>query len=69
MVKSLRFGMVLSPMEKYALTRLAEAEGGLSQAATVRRLIRRAAVQRGFWPPPEADERYARDSVHQVERE
>jgi hypothetical protein len=51
MEKTERFGLALSPAEKHALARLAEAEGGLSQAATVRRLIRREARQRGLWPP------------------
>lgn len=30
---------------------MAEAEGGLSQSALVRRLIRNAARERGIWPP------------------
>ena len=45
-----RFGFVLTDDEKQALARLAEIEGGLSEAATVRRLIRRAANERGVWP-------------------
>ena len=46
-----RFGLLLSSVEKRTLKRLAEAEGGLSQAATLRRLIREAAYERGLWPP------------------
>ena len=37
-----RFGFVLTSSEKDWLGRLAEAEGGLSEAAVIRRLIRRA---------------------------
>jgi hypothetical protein len=48
--RSERFGMVLTPDEKHALNKLAEAEGGLSRAATVRRLIRKEAQQLGLWP-------------------
>jgi hypothetical protein len=51
MEKSERFGLVLSPTEKTAVLRLAEAEGGLSMAALVRRLIREAAREHGLWPP------------------
>ena len=49
MLRSQRFGLVLSPTEKAAVTKLAEAEGGLSQAAMIRRLIRLAAMRRGLW--------------------
>ncbi len=49
MRKGIRFGFVLTEDEKCALTRLAELEGGLSEAATVRRLIRRAAREAGVW--------------------
>ena len=45
-----RFGLVLSQAEKAAVQRLAEAEGGLSQAALVRRLIRLEAIRRNLWP-------------------
>jgi hypothetical protein len=45
MNRRVRFGFVLTEEEKRALTRLAEAEGGLSEAATLRRLIRRAAKE------------------------
>ena len=49
MRKGIRFGFVLTEDEKTALTKLAELEGGLSEAATVRRLIRRAAREAGVW--------------------
>ncbi len=49
MQKSMRFGMVLSKPEKEIVIKLAEIEGGLSQAALIRRLIRRAATDRGLW--------------------
>jgi len=52
MLRTQRFGLVLNLAEKQALERLAEAEGGLSQAATVRFLIRQAARERGLWPLP-----------------
>jgi hypothetical protein len=51
-----RFGLLLSPLEKRLLKRLAESEGGLSQAATLRRLIRGAAIERGLWPPKQQGE-------------
>lgn len=51
MERTERFGLVLSPAEKQALADLAEAEGGLSQGAMVRSLIRQAARERGLWPP------------------
>ena len=54
MHKSKRLGLVLTPAEKTAVVQLAEVEGGLSQAAVVRRLIRQAAKSRGLWPPAEA---------------
>jgi hypothetical protein len=50
MHKSKRLGLVLTPAEKNAVVRLAEVEGGLSQAAVVRRLIRQAAKSHGLWP-------------------
>jgi len=49
--KTERFGLVLTQSEKIVVTQLAEQEGGLSQAALVRRLIRKAAFERGLWPP------------------
>jgi len=51
MHKTERLGLVLTPTEKVAVIRLAEAEGGLSQAALVRLLIRKAARERNLWPP------------------
>ena len=48
MNRRLRFGFVLTEDEKHALTKLAEVEGGLSEAATLRRLIRRAAQEHGL---------------------
>lgn len=50
MEKDKRFGLVLTTAEKTALGRLAENQGGLSQAALVRRLIRDAARSAGLWP-------------------
>lgn len=50
MRKSERLGFVLSPREKSALRYLAEMEGGLSQSALLRRLIRAEAQRRGLWP-------------------
>jgi transposase len=50
MDKSERFGFVLTPTEKRILGRLAEMYGGLSKAATLRRLIRQEAKNHGLWP-------------------
>lgn len=52
MSRPVRFGLLLNTAEKQALVRLAETEGGLSQSAMVRSLIRRAARDRGLWSPP-----------------
>jgi hypothetical protein len=49
MNKSQRFGLVLTPRERETLKELAEAAGGLSQAAALRCLIRREAQRRGLW--------------------
>jgi hypothetical protein len=49
-MRSERFGLILSEREKEALARLAEADGGLSAAALVRRLVRQEARRRGLWP-------------------
>ena len=49
MRRSQRLGFLLSEREKAALRRLAEAEGGLSQAALVRGLIRAEAKRRRLW--------------------
>jgi len=51
MYKTKRLGLVLTAAEKAAVVTMAEAEGGLSQSALVRRLIRNAARERGIWPP------------------
>jgi len=48
MNRKMRFGFVLTEAEKCALSSLAEAEGGLSEAAMLRRLIRRAAQEQGL---------------------
>ena len=52
MSKTERLGLILSPREKEALRRLAEVDGGLTQSALVRRLIRIEAQRRGIWPIP-----------------
>ena len=51
-MRSERFGLILTSGEKEAMRLLAEAEGGLSQAAVLRRLIRQEAQGRGLWPAP-----------------
>ena len=48
MEKTERFGFWLSRDEKSVIAVLAEIEGGLSQAALIRRLIHQAAVQHGI---------------------
>lgn len=48
MNRKVRFGFVLTEDEKNTLIRLSEVEGGLSEAATLRRLIRRAAREQGL---------------------
>ncbi len=50
MYKKKRLGLVLSACEKRLVAQLADLEGGLSQAALVRRLIRKAGEDRGLWP-------------------
>ena len=50
-MKRQRFPVMLSWSERRALQELARVEGGLSCAALVRRLIRREAERKGFWPP------------------
>lgn len=50
MFKTERIGLVLTPLDKEAVRRLADADGGLSAAALVRRLIRQEAQRRGLWP-------------------
>lgn len=49
MQRTERLGVVLSEREKTAVVKLAEVEGGLSQAALIRRLIRQAARTKGLW--------------------
>ena len=48
MQKVIRFGFALTPLEKDAISKLAELEGGLSQAALIRRLIHKAASAHGI---------------------
>lgn len=55
MARNVRFGMIFSDVEYEALERLAEYEGGFSKAATVRRLIRLSAKEKGLWPEPKQD--------------
>ena len=45
MKKTKRLGLILTEKEKYWVIQIAELEGGLSQAALIRRLIRRKAVE------------------------
>jgi hypothetical protein len=45
-----RLSLVLTSAEKSLVEQLAEVEGGLSLAATIRRLIRQAARQHGLEP-------------------
>jgi hypothetical protein len=47
--RNARFCLVLTPLERSALEQIAEADGGLSYAAAIRRLIRQAARERGLW--------------------
>lgn len=51
MYRTERLSLLLTPAEKAAVVQMAEAEGGLSQSALVRRLIHNAARERGVWPP------------------
>ena len=51
MYRTKRLALVLTPAEKAAVVQMAESEGGLSQSALVRRLIRNAARAQGIWPP------------------
>ena len=61
MERKVRFGFVLSPVERRVLASLAD-EDGVSQAAVVRSLIRTEAVRRGFWSLPRRNDR--RENVH-----
>ena len=65
MNKSKRFGLVLTATETRVLKQLAEAEGGLSKAATVRRLIRQEARRLGLWNPSTGDAQPRRQEVSQ----
>ena len=49
MKKTERLGLTLTATEKSAVRQLAELEGGLSFAALMRRLIRKAAQAHGLW--------------------
>lgn len=62
MQRSIRFGLLLNLREKQALARLAESEGGLSRGAMVRSLIRKAARERGLWPPTASHQTEGRGS-------
>jgi len=64
MAKSEYLGLLVTPQEKDMVRKLAEAEGGLSQAALVRRLIRQAAKMHGLWPPPQKAAEQARETDH-----
>ena len=46
MYRTERLGLLLTPAEKAAVVQMAEAEGGLSQSALVRWLMRNAAQER-----------------------
>ena len=48
MVKIQRFGFWLTIDEKILISQLAQLEGGLSQAALIRRLIHQAALEHGL---------------------
>ncbi len=56
MLRTEKFGLVLTEREKKALQRIAEDDGELSQSAIVRRLIRQEAMRRGVWEPSRAQE-------------
>ncbi len=51
MKKTSRLGLILTPTEKSWVRSLAELEGGLTQAALIRRLIREAARKGGILVP------------------
>ena len=53
MLRNKVVGLKVTEGEKRALQRLAEIEGGLSEAATVRRLILKSAHRLGLWRPGE----------------
>ena len=62
--RSARFCLVLTPSERSALEQIAEADGGLSYAAAVRRLIRQAARERGLWSGAPVPGRPGEAGVH-----
>jgi len=49
--RSVRFILSFSPEEKRQLERLAASEGGLSQAAVLRRLLYKELVRKGMQAP------------------
>ena len=65
MKRSIRFGLLLNSVEKQALAQLAEAEGGLSQGAMVRNLIRTEARRRGLWLPPDGNDHQEQEVQHE----
>ena len=51
MMKVRRLGLVLTEEEKWFVIQLASIEGGLSQSSLIRRLIHKAAEQKGLSNP------------------
>ena len=49
MQKTKRFSLVITTSENEAISFLADLEGGLSKAALIRRLIRKAAKENNVW--------------------
>lgn len=68
MERTIRFGLLLSPAEKQALTRLAEFEGGLSQGAMIRHLIRDRAREHSLWQTATPCEVRHRDKTREASR-
>ena len=54
MKKTERIGLVLLPAEKTVALQLADAAGGLTVSALVRRLIRLVGQAEGLWPPADS---------------
>ena len=54
MQRTERFALVLTEYEKGLVEKLAEIEGGLSQAAVIRRLIHKAAWEHEVQPSPDS---------------
>lgn len=50
MKKTKRLGLLLTEREKAWVVNLAKIEGGLSQAALIRRLINKAGMEHGLYP-------------------